>query len=447
MAGMRPIATPLAATGFSPNALSLLNERLGPLGLAPMAGGGVLDDILAREGHKRLEPGSPISVAMVTGDFDVSGIGTVTHVEGDRVYAFGHPMMGLGACELPMMTGYIHTVYPRASVSMKMGSPMKVVGVLDTDVSTAVSGRMGAKPDMMPMSVRIEAGRFAEPHVYHVEIAREPKLLPTLVLSVLTSAIDTEGDMPDELTARVAATIKLANHPPIVLRETLSGPRLGGPMGGSVLFSSIANTVTLLSRNPLERVRIESIDCQVTLEPRRTTADLESLRLATDRIEPGGTLHVLATLKPFKGERQSVSLQVTLPADLPPGTYEASVCDVNRSTQRLFRNEPGLLEPKNVDELISLLRVRSEPPRNALYLHVALPGRGLAIAGQALPDLPSSVRSVFASSRKTADPPLRTDLSTSIETPWVIEGGQVINFTVVKDRGTTAVLDEAATRQ
>jgi len=47
------------------------------------------------------------------GDFDLSGIGTVTHVEGNRVYGFGHPMFSLGACEFPMMTGYIHTVYPR----------------------------------------------------------------------------------------------------------------------------------------------------------------------------------------------------------------------------------------------------------------------------------------------------------------------------------------------
>ena len=89
---------------------------------------------------------------MVTGDFDLSGIGTVTHVEGDRVYGFGHPMFGLGTCEFPMMTGYIHTVYPRASVSMKMGSPLKVVGVIDTDVSTGVAGRIGPKPDMIPLT-------------------------------------------------------------------------------------------------------------------------------------------------------------------------------------------------------------------------------------------------------------------------------------------------------
>ena len=40
LAGMRPIATPLTATGFSPRALAFLGERFQPLGLAPMAGGG-----------------------------------------------------------------------------------------------------------------------------------------------------------------------------------------------------------------------------------------------------------------------------------------------------------------------------------------------------------------------------------------------------------------------
>ena len=59
---------------------------------------------------------------MIRGDFDLSGIGTVTHIEGNRVYGWGHPFMGFGACEFPLMTGYIHTVYPRQTVSFKMGA-------------------------------------------------------------------------------------------------------------------------------------------------------------------------------------------------------------------------------------------------------------------------------------------------------------------------------------
>ena len=191
-------------------------------------------------------PGSPLSIAMVMGDFDLSGIGTVTHVEGDRVYGFGHPMFSLGACEFPMMTGYIHTVYPRASVSMKMGSPLKVVGVIDTDVSTSVAGRIGPKPDMLPLSVRVKTSQFADAHTYRVQMVREPVLLPNLIMAVLTNAIDTEGNLPEELTAQLTATIRVKGFDPISVSDTFSGPRYTGPMGAAALFSPLASMVNIL---------------------------------------------------------------------------------------------------------------------------------------------------------------------------------------------------------
>ena len=54
MAGMTPIVTPLAASGFSPRALSVLETQLRPLGMAPMAGG------LAPEHVIREQAGSPL---------------------------------------------------------------------------------------------------------------------------------------------------------------------------------------------------------------------------------------------------------------------------------------------------------------------------------------------------------------------------------------------------
>lgn len=439
LAGMTPIATPLAATGFSPRALAMLDDRLRPLGMAPVAGGGVLDDVLERCANAKLEPGSPVSVAMVTGDFDLSGIGTVTHVEGDRVYAFGHPMMSLGACEFPMMTGYIHTVYPRASVSMKMGSPLRVVGVMDTDVSTAISGRIGAKPDMLPMTISVDGGRFSERRNYSVEMVREPNLLSALVMTVLTSAVDTEGDQPDELTARVTATIEIKGHDPVVIRETHSGARISGSTGPGAIFASIGNTVSLIARNPLAALRIESIQCEVALEPRRTLAEITAVSLVSDRLEAGDTLQATVTLKPFKGGTERILLNLPLPTEIPPGTYEASFCDLTRTLQRQFRNQPGMLEPKTPEQLLALVRARAKPSRSAVSIHVALPSRGVSIAGQALPDLPASARSVIASTRQTADPTVREDLSATVETPWVVEGGQNLTFQVVRDRGTAAL--------
>ena len=38
----------------------------------------------------RLEPGSMITVQLVSGDLSVGADGTVTHVDGNKIYAFGH---------------------------------------------------------------------------------------------------------------------------------------------------------------------------------------------------------------------------------------------------------------------------------------------------------------------------------------------------------------------
>jgi hypothetical protein len=432
-AGMRPIATPLAATGFTPRALALLETQFRPLGMAPTSGGAASKQVISEEGDKPLVPGAPLSIAMVTGDFDLSGIGTVTHVEGDRVYGFGHPMMGLGSCDLPLMTGYIHTVYPRASVSMKMGSPLKVVGVLDTDVSTGVAGRVGPKPDMLPMSVRVKTGRYADPRTYHVQLIREPHMIAPLVMAVLTNAIDTEGNLPEELTAKVKVAVKLKGQDPVVLDETLSGPRYTGPMGPAAMFVPVASMVNIIVRNPLGPVRVEAVDCDVELAPGRTVASVESVRLASDRVEPGQELKAWVTLKPHKGARQVVPVTVALPADLPEGNYELAVCDATNSLRRRLRNEPGLAEPHDVGALLGFLRLQTSSRRTNLYVHVPLPDRGLSVEGQPLPNLPGSARAVFASSRQTTEPPVRADLVQAAETHWVVEGSQSLRFTVVKD--------------
>jgi hypothetical protein len=439
-AGMTPIITPLAATGFSPRALSLLETRLRPLGMAPMAGGAAPENVIRESGDRPLVPGSPLSIAMVMGDFDLSGIGTVTHVEGDRVYGFGHPMFGLGSCEMPMMTGYIHTVYPRASVSMKMGSPLKVVGVLDTDVSTGVAGRVGPVPDMLPMSVRVKTGQYADSRLYKVKIIREPTLLPALIMAVLTSAIDTEGNLPEELTARLSASLKVKGQEPIRLADTFSGPRYTGPMGPAALFGPLAWVANVLLRNPLAPVRIESIDCEVDIEPGRKVATIESVRLHSDTIEPGQDLKAYVTLKPFKGERETVEVVVPIPADFPEGPHEAVFCDMVNSIRRRFRNEPPLAEPRDLSAFLRAIRMQTDPKRTEVFAHVPAPERGLAVEGQELPNLPGSIRAAFASKKEVPVQAIRSDLIKAEPTRWVVEGSHSLRFTVAKDAGLSLSL-------
>ncbi len=440
LAGMTPIVTPVAASGFSARALAFLGERLRPLGMAPMAGGGAQERIIREEGDRPLVPGSPLSIAMVTGDFDLSAIGTVTHVEGNRVYGFGHPMLSLGACELPMMTGYIHTVYPRASVSMKMGSPLKVVGVIDTDVSTSVAGRIGPVPDMLPLAVKVKTSRYADAQSYHVQIVREPMLLSSLVMAVTTNAIDTEGNLPEELTARLTAKVRIKGAEPITVEDTFSGARYTGPMGASFLFSPLSSIVSILVRNPIAPVRIESIECDVQIEPGRKTAILESVRLKSETVEPGHEVKAIVTLKPHKGERETHEISIPIPRDFPEGPCELVVCDAMNSVRRQFRNDPAILEPHDLDALVRAIRVQTDPKRTSVYLHIPSPERGVTIRGQALPNLPGSVRSALQSKRETPMPPIRSDIVGVLPVSWVVEGMQTLRFTVAKDAGLSLSL-------
>ena len=379
---------------------------------------------------------------MVIGDFDLSGIGTVTHVEGNRVYGFGHPMLSLGACELPMMTGYIHTVYPRASVSMKMGSPLKVVGVIDTDVSTSVAGRIGPKPDMLPLSVRVKTSRYADAHTYHVQIVREPVLLPSLIMAVLTNAIDTEGNLPEELTAQLNATIRLKDHEPITLSDTFSGPRYTGPDGGR----GAVQPAGLDRQHPgpeLDGAGADRVDR--LRRPDRARAarwrTIESVRLLSDTVEPGHDLKAFVTLKPHKGERETIEITLPIPADFPEGPLRG-----DRSATPPTASAGGSATTRPCSSRVTWRASsgrsgsRPSPKRTAVYLHVPRRSAGCRSRGRPCPTCraacgPSSPRSARPRSLRSAP-----TWSGSRRPPGSSRGSQTLRFTVAKDAGLSLSL-------
>ncbi len=245
---LMPLRTPLAATGFTPRALKLLRERCGGQGLLPMQGGAAPANLPAAEKNAPLQPGGPLAVSLITGDFDLSGIGTVTHIEGQRVYGWGHPFMSLGACEFPLMTGYIHTIYPRQTVSFKMGSPLRTVGVINADVSTGIAGWLDRKPDMLPVTMRVALGPHGSAREFRVRVVRQHTLMSTLVFTALTNSVDMEGDLPEELTAELSARIELEGHPPLILKDTFSG--FSGGKAPQALYNQVAQMVQTLTFNP-----------------------------------------------------------------------------------------------------------------------------------------------------------------------------------------------------
>ncbi len=435
---LMPLRTPLMATGFTRHTLDWLAKQTGRYGLTPMLGGATTARVLEEHKQAELEPGGPLAVAMIAGDFDLSGIGTVTHIEGGRVYGWGHPFMSLGGCHLPMYTGYIHTIYPRQTVSFKMGSPLREVGVMHADVSTCIAGILDRKADMLPLKTRVQVDG-AEARTFRVKIARHRGLLPTLVFTALTNAVDLEGELPEEMTAHLTARIELEGRPPLVIQDTFSG--FSGGRAPLVLYSQVGSVLSQLLFNSFEDLKINRIDCETRVESGRATADIESVTLDADRYEPGATLAVTATLKPYKGGREKVRLKMQLPDDLAEGTYTAILCDELASARYDLRGNPSLIAPTNADQVIEGLRLLLDAKRTTLALRLPLGAHGVAASGKNLPQLPSSMVHILTNSKRTGALPMTRAKVERVKTNWVIQGAENVTFRVTKTRNLTLTKD------
>jgi hypothetical protein len=429
---MMPLRTPLAATGFTPGSLKLLQERCSRSGMLPMQGGAVPARVLAEEKDAPLEPGSPLAVSLIRGDFDLSGIGTVTHVEGQRVYGWGHPFMSLGGCEFPLMSGHIITVYPRQTVSFKMGAPLKPLGVINADVSTCIAGWLGRKADMMPLHMEIALTEESVPRVFNVEIARPPALLSMLVFTALANSVDMEGELPEEMTAQMEARVEVEGHDPIVINDTFSG--FSGSRAAQSLYSQVGVVVNLLTRNSFQPVRIRRIDCRTRVQPGRRTAEIEAVELASDTFEPGETVKAAVFVRPYKGIRQRLAVSLKLPADLPEGPYVATVCDDLLNARLTLRDNPTLNNPSNLDQVFDAVRVQTSVRRTDLVMRVPVPDAGVALGGQALPHLPPSMVQILGNGRRSGAQTMSAALAARQPTDWVIQGSEVVRFTVVRHK-------------
>ncbi|MCC6421065.1 MAG: SpoIVB peptidase S55 [Gemmataceae bacterium] len=447
-----PLRTPLAATGFTPHSLSLLRDRFRTTGMVPMQGGAVTAKVAEEARNIKLEPGGALSVALVTGDFDLSGIGTVTHVAGKRVYGWGHPFFGLGACEFPLMTGYVHTIYPRQSLSFKMGSPLRTVGVINADVSTCIAGWLDRQPDLLPLRMAVAraparpaAGADAQAapvagqaKTFNVKLVRQRSLLASLVYTSLTNSVDMEGELPEELTAELKARIEVEGRPPVVIHDTFSGSSFSGGRAPQALYSQIANVVNLLAYNTYRPVRINRIACETRIHAGRRTAEIEAIELDSETLAPGETLRAAVFVRPFKGLRQRLTVSLKLPPDLPEGTYTATVCDDLANARQEMRDNPVLSNPQNLDQVFQALKVQTSAKRTHLVVRVPVNAVGVALGGKSLPNLPPSMVQILSTTRRTGAQTMAGALVSRQTTDWVVQGTESVRFTVTKNKRVVA---------
>src|SRR5206468_2690817 len=151
----RPMSLPLTLSGVSAPLASVIRRVAAHAGRTVLAG----PSAPRQAGPSpALVPGSAFSVGYSSGDLSASAIGTVTYVDGDRVWGFGHPLDSVGRRDLFLQGAYVYDVVNNplgvSDVSTyKLAAPTDNVGMLVGDGIDAVTGQMGVMPDSFPLTV------------------------------------------------------------------------------------------------------------------------------------------------------------------------------------------------------------------------------------------------------------------------------------------------------
>ena len=182
---LEEIATPVSFTGFTPAALEHFAPQLRRMGLEPsqgVSGGGVIPPRLGDA--RKLEPGSMISVQLISGDMTVGAEGTITAIDGDRVYAFGHRFLDEGSTDLPFASAEVLALLPNLSSSFKISAAREWMGSITSDRETAVSGITGRQASLIPVQIRVGQ------NTYRMQLVQDRVMTPLLMQMALFSAID-----------------------------------------------------------------------------------------------------------------------------------------------------------------------------------------------------------------------------------------------------------------
>ncbi len=418
---LRPIRTPVVVSGASHRMLEHLRKEFEPFGLVPMAGGGA-DEAAARKA--KLAPGSPLGIVLMRGDLDITGMGTITEIAGDRVYGFGHSMFGLGKADYPLTTGVAHLVVPSLQNSFRLGMPAKEVGRLTWDESTAVFGRLSeGRAPMVPISVTIAGPDLGHERTYRFEMVRHRMLSSLLAAVAALNSFEVHRSLPDEHTVAYRVSVDTVGHPPIVHENLVTSPS-----GSGYVTALVRGIVGLLMNNPFEDLDVESVEVQAKVEATSLAAEIMDVRLLTNATRPGTTVHVGVRIRPWRQEPRWLTVPVDIPEDYPDGSYPLTVCGGDEAVRQAVAENPARFR---IRDLPSLLRsLRYDLKRDRMYVRLGRPGVGLAIGDDELPNLPAGMRSILSEAARGDVASMSPARVTERPVPYVLAGSGTVSVTV-----------------
>src|SRR5262245_21679547 len=427
-ASLTRIQTPLFVSGATPAALQTYAPFFAAFGFSPVqGGGGGSAQNLACSAPSKIEPGSSINVELIRGDISWSANGTVTHVDGNRVYAFGHPNLTAGPTDVPMSAGYVISLLPNLQNSFKLAVPMNVVGSFQQDRSTGIAGTVGSTSKMIPVNLTLRSS-LNSTNKFRFEVAADRFLTAPLMNFIVFNAITANERALGEMTVYISGQIRLKNQEPVNIGNVFSSD-MNGPAMASIAAVSPFQYLLMAGYDGVE---INDINLDIVSQDRKTNAQLDRISVNKAEAAPGETVTLTAYLRTTSGDTVIEQYPVQIPAGLPGGQVQLLVGDGTTVTTIDIRRGPSGV-PAGIKQVINELNKLRKNDR--LYIKVVSFEPGVVIGGEEFPSLPPSMAAVInsdrSSSRNVSGLPNSTVREYELpQSKYVIQGQRSLNLTV-----------------
>jgi hypothetical protein len=334
-----------------------------------------------------------ISVSLLSGDLNMNADGTVTYVDGNRIYAFGHRFLDAGSVELPFARSDVIAVIPALTSSFKISAPRAWVGTILGDRSTALTGEIGRPAHTVPLSVSVHS-ELTGSHDYRFQVVNSRMLTPLITQTALFSVIDATERTLGTGTLQLEGRVEFEDGlPDLVLQDTF--------VSDSALPQQVsADAVVALGfvlGGEFRKLRLKRIAFQLKASEKKRQLRVAQAWASAHEVHPGDSVEITTLLQGEDGIEVSKTARYSIPVGAPTGALNFTVSDANTLN---FPEFAGLSQSSLQTSAQLIQTINGFRNSDALYVRVWRPEPSFTIAGPLpggeLGDPPPSVALVLA---------------------------------------------------
>jgi len=302
-----------------------------------------------------LDGGYPIGAALAWGDASFFASGTITFREGDTLYAFGHPFMGVGEAAFPLMRAHPVAVLARAQTSFRFSNPGSAVGMLERDGLNGIRAAIGKTAPSVPVELTING------HTSRFSTVRHPLITPIMAANGMATLLQKEIGPGPFGTMALTVILKPAGGETLVFKECFSGPgAIDGLTGAALLYPIV------LGANPYRPVLFDSITYAVTHDPIDRRERITGAAVDKGLVRPGEAVTLTVHTEDLQGRSGVKTYPITIPSGVLPETFTLLVGSGKDIEEQLKKVQP--VKPLSYEGLVRVLQdTRAEADLTALW--------------------------------------------------------------------------------